>query len=458
MRAAIARSQVKLLAPDLVWQPLRRHLLAGDGLERAAIGFCGIVKSRQASLLLRDWTPVRPDEYLVQLPYHLEVSPTFWARAAKRARTTGEALVIAHSHPGSRGVATFSPTDDAGELLLVPKLQARADVPIASLVVNSEGASGRIHKGGPAESVALEILTERLKPASPGWSVTVDDRFERQVRLIGQDGQHLLRSLRVAIAGVGGLGSHVAQQLLHLGVGQITAIDPDLIDPTNLSRVIGVRSLDVHREIPKVEIAARLARSIGTPTQVSTIKGDITEESVARIAAGHDLIVGCTDNQWSRSVLNSLAYQYLIPVLDLGVELQSTGAMGGRLTWLLPGEACLWCRGVLDPDRVRIEQLPQGLRQVEHERGYVSDVDIKQPAVVSINGVIASLATTEILAYATGFIGSDRPVMLVYRLQDGTVRRVAGTRRPKCPTCSEAGTFAAGDLADPPWRVQPHST
>ena len=85
-------------------------------------------------------------------------------------------------------------------------------------------------------------------------------------------------------------------------------------------------------------------------------------------------------------VFNAIAFQYYVPVLDLGVELQSDGAIGGRVNWLRPGGACLWCAGVLHSKRVRAEQLPEEARTAELERGYITGLDEPAPAVISING------------------------------------------------------------------------
>jgi hypothetical protein len=107
------------------------------------------------------------------------------------------------------------------------------------------------------------------------------------------------------------------------------------------------------------------------------------------------------------------------------VELQLAGSMGGRVTALGPDAGCLWCWGILSAERLRAEQLPPELRAEYVGRGYVTDLDVEQPAVVSINGVIASLAVTEMLRRMTGMGGAHDPAaMLLYRLADGTVRRV----------------------------------
>jgi hypothetical protein len=87
----------------------------------------------------------------------------------------------------------------------------------------------------------------------------------------------------------------------------------------------------------------------------------------------------------------------------------------------------------------------------------VTDLDVEQPAVVSINGVIASLAVTEMLRRMTGMGGANDPaVILLYRLADGTVRRV---RRPNgnCAIC--AGPSAGlGDLGDIPGLIHPNQS
>jgi len=136
---------VGLHVPASLWREVRADLLATPDLERAAVAFAGMVQSGSSKrLLVRDWWPVPPDEYVVQLGYHLEVSPIFWARAAKRARQSGEAVVVLHSHPGDQSKPRFSPSDDAGDDRLVPSIQARAPVPVAGVVVSPGGTTARL--------------------------------------------------------------------------------------------------------------------------------------------------------------------------------------------------------------------------------------------------------------------------------------------------------------------------
>jgi tRNA A37 threonylcarbamoyladenosine dehydratase len=59
------------------------------------------------------------------------------------------------------------------------------------------------------------------------------NRFDRNERFFGKEGQEKIRASRVAIVGVGGLGTHVVQQLSLLGVGGLALIDGEEVDHTN---------------------------------------------------------------------------------------------------------------------------------------------------------------------------------------------------------------------------------
>lgn len=440
---------VELVVPTDRYAEIRRDLLATPDRERAGVGYAGVVDGPKRRLLLREFQPVRENDYAVQLGHHLEVSPTVYARAAKRARETREAIVIFHSHPGDHDWPQFSPSDDDGERLLVPKIKQRADVPVAAVVVSPGGETGRIH----AASGPRELLVRRTGSVSIRETVKNRQRFSRQVLALGADSQSVLGSMKVGVVGVGGLGAHVVQQLVHLGVGQLLVIDPDRVERSNLSRLVGATSRDALLRRPKARAARRAARRIGGPTRLEEIRESVLEERVARRLLDCDVVLGCTDTQWSRAVLNAVAFHYYVPVIDLGVELQLGGAMGGRLTWLTPERPCLWCLGVLDAQRVRAEQLPSNIRREEVARGYIPGMDEPTPAVVSINGVVASLGVTELLAFVTGFAGEgQRPGMLMYRVTEGVVRRTSASADVDCTTCSPSGYLGAGDLAPAPWR------
>jgi hypothetical protein len=85
-------------------------------------------------------------------------------------------------------------------------------------------------------------------------------------------------------------------------------------------------------------------------------------------------------------------------------------------------------------------------------RGYIADVDEPALAVVSINGVVASLGVTELLARMTGFAGAaPRPDLMLYRIPEGDVRRVRQHQKLLGPTCSVHGLLGLGVLQDAAW-------
>lgn len=442
-----------LILPSALETQLTQHLLADPAQERVGVLFAGRhMTSRGWRLLARDWWPADPRDYMVQGAYHLEIEPGLWARAAKRARTTGESIVIAHSHPSDPDVPEFSPTDDAGERRLLPKLEARAPGPHAALVASPGGLKARLYDSD-ANPMPLAV-GQRVTPSMP--SPGVDARFDRQRMAIGAEGQALLSAMSVAIVGLGGLGSHVVQQLLHLGVGHLVAVDPDRIEPSNLSRVVGARSSDARDGAAKIAIVRRLADELRVSTRLTLIEGDVREPAAVAELLEADFVFGCTDTQLSRLLLNALAHQYYLPMLDLGVELQLGGSMGGRVSAIGPDGGCLWCWGILSPDGLRVEQLPAELRAEYVGRGYVTDMNVEQPAVVSINGVIASLGVTEMLRRVTGLAGDHEPAaMLLYRLADGTVRRV-GRLSSGCVACA-GHTTGLGELTALPGVASPNA-
>ena len=124
---------------------------------------------------------------------------------------------------------------------------------------------------------------------------------------LGDAGQRVLRSLHVAIVGLGGTGSVAFVQLAHLGVGRITVIDGDRVENSNVSRIIGgtVRDAGVTR---KVDLAARYAANLGLGTHVEVMRGHLGADVPVTDVEGCDLVLSCVDRHLPRALLNRLAY------------------------------------------------------------------------------------------------------------------------------------------------------
>jgi len=123
--------------------------------------------------------------------------------------------------------------------------------------------------------------------------------------------------LRVGVVGLGGVGSVVCAQLAHLGVGEIIAVDGDRVEASNVSRIFGVQGADIGN-LHKTEVARRYIGQIGMPVTVRTVERYLERRDDARSLAECDVIFSCVDRHTPRALLNRLAYEALVPMIDMG--------------------------------------------------------------------------------------------------------------------------------------------
>jgi hypothetical protein len=260
-------------------------------------------------------------------------------------------------------------------------------------------------------------------------------RDDRSIRFFGEVGQDRLRSASVSIVGVGGLGTHVVQQLALLGVGQLTLIDHELLEETNLNRYIGARPQDVG--MPKTEIGRRIALTCRPEIKVHVVPAKLQTHEAFDALRKSAFIFGCLDNEGARLVLTEFCAVYDVRYADLATEILpgSTLEYGGRVfvSWAQSG--CLVCLGALDLDEAASDLAsPESRRDREDIYGVPSDaITGAGPAVVSLNGVIASLGVTEFMLGLTGIRNPQS--FLVYRGSRGVVSVNADAPSPDCYYC-----------------------
>lgn len=442
-----------LALPTAELMALRAALLVDAPLETARFLLARPVRTPAGAwrLVVHEAIEVGADEYVRRTPAAIELPPAVVARVLQCARASGSSVVLAHSHPEFS--ARPSPWDREGEARLLPALRRRVpEVPHARLIVGADGLHAALFEvDGRELDLAVLGVGAELRWACTGEAQgTVEDiRYDRQVRAFGETGQHRLRALRIAIIGLGGTGSVVAQQLAHLGVGSFLLIDPDVVERTNLNRVVGATPADVGRS--KVQVAQRMINAINPDAQVDARQGDVRDGETARLLVDADAFVACTDSHGSRAVLSQIAYQYLVAGLDIGVAIHVDGSgvshISGRVQMLAPGLPCLACCGVLDPEAVRRDLLTEQARAADP---YIVGAAVTQPAVISINSTASSLAVTMLLSSVTGVPVATRHQRL--RLESGVVTRVEATAQTECPVCSRSGALARGDTWPRPGR------
>lgn len=122
----------------------------------------------------------------------------------------------------------------------------------------------------------------------------MDNRFEREEWLIGVDAVKKLKNARVALFGVGGVGSYAAEALARGGVGYIELIDNDTVSVTNINRQLCALTSTVGR--PKVEVVAERIRDIDpSVTVIPRQEFFLPETKDAFDFSGYDLVIDAID-------------------------------------------------------------------------------------------------------------------------------------------------------------------
>ena len=260
-------------------------------------------------------------------------------------------------------------------------------------------------------------------------------RFDRQVALFGEEGQEKIGAARVAVAGAGGLGSHAIQQLALLGVRDFAVIDSEELSDTNRNRYVTARFDDPVPGTLKTDIAERLIKAIDPDAVVRKIPDSIVSVDAFDAIIKADYVFGCLDSEGARLVLNELCAAYTRPYFDLASDIVPGGApeYGGRICVSIWEEyGCLVCRGLLDLEEAQLDLAGPNARK-DREAIYGVDraaLGRSGPSVVSINGVVASLAVTEFMVTATG-LRAPKAAINYY----GKLGRLTSPVDPPTPDC-----------------------
>ncbi|HEV3304472.1 MAG TPA: ThiF family adenylyltransferase [Planctomycetaceae bacterium] len=432
------------------YSDMARSLLLSEE-ETCAILLAGppFPDSTRPTLLVREIHPAPERAYDVRTTTRAQLRPDFFVPLVQRARQENLSVIFVHSHPFAEGTPKFSPVDDDGETRLVEFLSRRVpDVPHAALVIGPDGCAAR--RLASSESLTVVQVGPKVDLLfDPSANISLDERWDRQLRAFGEKGQAAVQGARVAIVGLGGTGSVVAEQLAHLGVAAFTLVDPDVVDETNLNRLVGSMPGDVGTG--KTAVATRLIHSINPEASITAKCRDVTDIDVAQSLADMDAVFGCTDSHASRAMLNQLAYQYYVPLIDLGVGIVAQQGVithiSGRVQMVAPGLPCLVCGGVIDPDAVRRE-LQSAIQRAADP--YITGYNEPQPAVISLNSTMASLAVTMFMTAFTPVPGESR--LQYYNGIVGVVRSATLRADPTCIVCSRSGALGLGNKWPLPGR------
>lgn len=261
--------------------------------------------------------------------------------------------------------------------------------------------------------------------------------FSRQ-SFLGSRAQDVLAATRATIVGLGGGGSHIAQQLAHIGVGEIRLVDPDSIEASNLNRLVGATDLDVKKKHRKVEIAKRMITGVRPWVRVPT--ADKKWQEADHLLKDSHVVFGCLDGYLQRDYLDAAARRFCIPYIDIGMDVTQIApdafAVAGQMIMTRPDGPCMRCLGFVTDERVNAEENRYG------------DAGVN-PQVVWTNGTLASLAVGAFMKLVTPWFPATEPY--AWLELDGNAQTVSPSKQPrympkhaKCPHHS-----GAEDLGDP---------
>ncbi|HEX4998680.1 MAG TPA: ThiF family adenylyltransferase [Terriglobia bacterium] len=244
-----------------------------------------------------------------------------------------------------------------------------------------------------------------------------DDRYSRQERFapIGPAGQARIQSSRVAIIGLGALGSVAADQMARAGVGYLRLVDRDFVELSNLQRQSLYDEDDVRANLPKAVAAQRRLARINSSVRIEAVVDDVNATTVEDIIDGVDLVLDGLDNFETRFTLNDACAKRSCP----WIYAAAVGSSGVEMP-ILPGRTpCLRCF---------VENLPAPGSSPTCDTAGV---------IAPITHVIASIQVADALRILSGQL-EPRDIRLVsYDAWSGAFRRIDGGAPSKdCPVCA----------------------
>jgi adenylyltransferase/sulfurtransferase len=171
------------------------------------------------------------------------------------------------------------------------------------------------------------------------------DRYKKNILVedIGEQGQRKLLESKVAVVGVGGLGSAVATYLAAVGVGELILVEFDSVELINLQRQVIYDEETIGQG--KAGVAKSKLSKLNSNITIKTYNSPWEEVKEQLINDKIDIIVDCVDNFKAKFALNDFAVVNRIPMIHAGVV-----AFGGQIITIVPGQTgCLRC---LFPDRI----------------------------------------------------------------------------------------------------------
>lgn len=390
------------------------------------------------------------DRYALREAYRVRVDDRILLGLGARLRGGGTFGLLAHTHPGGPG--SYSAADDHHEREVARVVAASSGgACLLSLLRHPGGWIGRLWRDGVALPVDVGWITARpLVPMIQVREVPATAMWARQTLALGAGSLLKLRGLRVGVVGVGGLGAPIADGLVRLGVGSVVLVDPDRVEPSNVSRLVNSTFRDVGQL--KVEMSKRRLLEICPEVDVLAVAVSIEDTEARQALATCDVVFLSTDNHTSRLVGWEVGRSAESLMIFVGTDPHvgpygAVDRVSAYVADLGPDDGCPVCAGVLDSEHLRREAMPVESLENERRDGYIPGVE--NPAVLPWNLSAVGEALGRLLELIAGLPpASDRGQVRHLELLAAADSRLR-TRRVVGP----AGSCSCGQ--QPPRHLRP---
>ena len=164
----------------------------------------------------------------------------------------------------------------------------------------------------------------------------MDDRYSRTVKMTGREGLEKLRASRVLIVGIGGVGSYAAEAVARAGVGRITLMDGDSVQPSNLNRQLVALTSTLGRN--KAEVMAERIKDIDSGTEVMALARFYREDDELDLTA-FDWIIDAIDDVNAKTGLIKTATEKGVNIISAMGAAGKTGT-GFRVSDISKTNTC----------------------------------------------------------------------------------------------------------------------
>lgn len=346
-------------------------------------------------------------------------------RAMERIIISGMGCLHVHLHDH-----TGNPSPSFTDLESLPDLSeafwnTNPDAPSGYIIVSQDSFYSEIGIGQEFKLAKVDQMSVIGYPMKFAFLRTKEAEilntvYSRQT-FLGQHSQRLFSNVQIGVVGLGGGGSHVVQQMAHLGIINYSLFDGDHIEDSNHNRLIGGWFSDILRKYKKTYIAKRLIKKINPRAQVKVFCG-IWQEFAPELKKC-DIILGCVDTFEQRSQLETACRQSLIPYVDIGMDVFKSPisySIAGQIILSMPGQPCMRCMGFITEKKLAKEAEKYGAAGAN-------------PQVVWPNGVLASTAVGIIVELVTGRTKENNRI--VYLSYDGDSGHI--NDHPRVEHCAE---------------------